>query len=82
MFFYIFVFNVLCAAITFWCMHVEHWFELYILDDLEEKAHPPVPIPEYAHYVNELKENDNEEFEKEYDVSNGNKMKNMFIMRN
>ena len=42
-----------------------------ILDGVEEKAHPPVPIAEYAYYVNELKANDKEEFEKEYNVSSG-----------
>lgn len=60
---------------------VEHWSELYISDNVEEKAHAPVPIAEYAHYVNELKANDNEELQKEYDVSNRNKVKRMSIIR-
>jgi hypothetical protein len=34
--------------------------------------HPPVPVAEFAHYVNEMKANENYEFQKEYDVSNGN----------
>ena len=37
--------------------------------------HPPVPVAEFAHYVNEMKANENYEFQKEYDVSNGNTWK-------
>ncbi|CAB4001321.1 receptor-type tyrosine- phosphatase S-like isoform X11 [Paramuricea clavata] len=36
-------------------------------DDVEENVHPPVPVAEFAHYVNEMKANDNYEFQKEYD---------------
>ncbi|CAB4034452.1 receptor-type tyrosine- phosphatase delta-like, partial, partial [Paramuricea clavata] len=36
-------------------------------DDTEKKEYPPVPVAEFAHYVNELKANDNCEFQKQYD---------------
>jgi hypothetical protein len=35
-------------------------------------VHPAVPVAEFAHYVNEMKANENYEFQKEYEVSNGN----------
>jgi hypothetical protein len=38
---------------------------------VEEKAHSPVPLAEFSHYVKELKANDNHEFQKQYDVSQG-----------
>ncbi|CAB4029490.1 receptor-type tyrosine- phosphatase S, partial [Paramuricea clavata] len=34
---------------------------------VEENVHPPVPIAEFEHYVNEMKANENYEFQKEYD---------------
>ena len=37
--------------------------------DTDGKKHPPVPVEEFAHYVNEMKANNNYEFQKEYDVS-------------
>ena len=40
-----------------------------ILGFVEENKHPPVPVAEFAHYVNELKENDNYAFQSQYDVS-------------
>ncbi|CAB3997379.1 receptor-type tyrosine- phosphatase epsilon-like isoform X2 [Paramuricea clavata] len=36
-------------------------------DDDQGKAHPPVPVAEFAHYVNELKANEKHEFQKQYD---------------
>ena len=37
--------------------------------DAEGKKYPPVPVEEFAHYVNEMKADKNYEFEKEYKVS-------------
>ena len=37
--------------------------------DAEGKKYPPVPVEEFAHYVNEMKANKSYEFEKEYEVS-------------
>ena len=33
------------------------------------KKYPPVPVEEFAHYVNQMKANNKHEFEKEYEVS-------------
>ena len=33
------------------------------------KKYPPVPVEEFAHYVNEMKAKNNYKFEKEYEVS-------------
>ena len=41
----------------------------FFQENADEKAHPPVPVEEFAHYVNEMKENDYDAFQKEYDVS-------------
>ena len=37
--------------------------------DADPKKYPPVSVEEFAHYVNEMKANNNYEFEKEYEVS-------------
>jgi hypothetical protein len=44
-------------------------------------VHPPVPVAEFEHYVNEMKANENYEFQKEYDVSNGNTWKIAYRMQ-
>ncbi|XP_028402584.1 receptor-type tyrosine-protein phosphatase F-like isoform X2 [Dendronephthya gigantea] len=36
--------------------------------NVDRKGHQPVPIAEFAHYVNELRENENHEFQKEYNA--------------
>ncbi|CAB4035390.1 receptor-type tyrosine- phosphatase S [Paramuricea clavata] len=40
---------------------------IYLNENVEENVHPPVPIAEFEHYVNEMKANENYEFQKEYD---------------
>ncbi|CAB4021699.1 receptor-type tyrosine- phosphatase S [Paramuricea clavata] len=37
------------------------------IGDIDEKAHPPVPMEEFEHYVSELKVDSNYEFQREYD---------------
>ena len=41
---------------------------VFFLVVTSKQAHPPVPISEFAHYVNEMKEKDNGEFNKEFEV--------------
>ncbi len=42
---------------------------LFISGHVDETKHPLVPVAEFAHYVNEMKANENYEFQSEYDVS-------------
>ena len=42
---------------------------LFLLEKVNQEKHSPIPVAEFAHYVSELKANDNYEFQSEYDVS-------------